>query len=159
MTKNRHLSRGIRPLAPFLLADGGGLTVPGRSSFQGTLIMWKKILFAVVIGISVLKAEGQNVPQPEAPKEADVLRENLFAFGSQDDAKQALAVIRKYGFTEIAYVGSGVPVMIVWVAGPDKSSRPSGASPLVGNPGKAPGNETYQKALAGVAQLHPRQLN
>jgi hypothetical protein len=227
--------------------------------------MWKKILFAVVIGISVPEAEGQNIPQPEAPKEADVLRENLvafqgawaeirregdrwylwsghqrlkdlgphesearevlrlvryfhlnqwgtvgrplpimeywlsdgrapqkmgaavrsvpfdaeslrvddyqgqyllrdakqtlFAFGSQDDAKQALAVIRKYGFTEIAYVGNGVPVMIVWVAGPDKSSRLPGASLVIGSPGKAPGNEAYQKALAAAAQLHPRQLN
>jgi hypothetical protein len=82
----------------------------------------------------------------------------LFVFGSREDAEQALAVIRKYGFTEIGYVGSGVPVMIVFLAGPEKTSGLAGPAPVTVNPAKPPKNDANQKALAAL-QLHPRQLN
>jgi hypothetical protein len=82
----------------------------------------------------------------------------LFVFGSPEDAQQALAVIRKYGFTEIGYVGTGVPVMILLLAGLDKKSGAPG--PVIGNSAQVAGKDAaYQKALAAVAQLRPRQLN
>src|SRR5262245_6812006 len=52
-----------------------------------------------------------------------VLREPtrlLFNFGIHEkEARQALAVIRKYGFNEVGVIGQGVPSMLVCVAGPD----------------------------------------
>jgi hypothetical protein len=40
----------------------------------------------------------------------------LFNFGaSTDDARQALAVIRKYGFTQVGTLGQGGPVMLVFL--------------------------------------------
>jgi hypothetical protein len=107
--------------------------------------------------------DAESLKVEDAPEQY-LLRDakrTLFAFGSREDADQALAVIRKYGFTEIGYVGGGVPVMIIFVAGPDKNSviRLPGPRPVIGSPGKPAGNDASQKALAVAAQLNPRQLN
>jgi hypothetical protein len=43
----------------------------------------------------------------------------LFNFGQQADAcRQALAVLKRYGFTEVGYVGQVAPVMLVFLANP-----------------------------------------
>jgi hypothetical protein len=43
----------------------------------------------------------------------------LFNFGEQADAaRQALAVVQRYGFTQVGYVGQVAPVMLVFLANP-----------------------------------------
>src|SRR5438445_9278541 len=45
-------------------------------------------------------------------------RQTLFSFGyREDEARQALAIIRKYGFDQVGYVGRPAPVMIYFLAG------------------------------------------
>jgi hypothetical protein len=59
----------------------------------------------------------------------------IFTFGNhEDDARQALAVIRKYGFTQIGTVGLGTPRMYLFFG------RPTSAQP--GVPNSPPGNMT-----------------
>jgi hypothetical protein len=44
-------------------------------------------------------------------------RQVLFGFGPNEaDARQALRVIQKYGFTRVGYIGGGVPSMIYFLA-------------------------------------------
>jgi hypothetical protein len=43
----------------------------------------------------------------------------FFTFGAHaDEARQALAVVRRHGFTQVAYLGRGVPDMLVFLGGP-----------------------------------------
>jgi hypothetical protein len=62
-----------------------------------------------------------------------VLRDNqrvLFNFGNeQSDARQALAVIRKYGFTEVGAVNPAAPSMVIFFARPDavSTAKPTAA--------------------------------
>jgi hypothetical protein len=45
-------------------------------------------------------------------------RQVLFSFGyGEADARQALAIIRKYGFDQVGYLGRPAPVMILFLAG------------------------------------------
>ena len=42
-------------------------------------------------------------------------RRTLFTFGqNQADARQTLAVVQKYGFTQVGTVGAGAPSMMVF---------------------------------------------
>jgi hypothetical protein len=48
-------------------------------------------------------------------------RQVLFTFGPHEqDARHALAVIRRYGFNKIGYLGHGIPAMICLFAGQDE---------------------------------------
>ena len=65
-------------------------------------------------------------------------RRTLFFFGvHSDEARQALAIIRRYGFNQVGYVGQGTPAMIYFLAGPGgssgsvSSSRMPSPSPIV----------------------------
>jgi hypothetical protein len=61
-------------------------------------------------------------------------RTPLFRFGQhQDDARKALDVIRRYGFTQIGHVGYPTPILLYFAAGP-KNPGPGGSlnSPLSG---------------------------
>jgi hypothetical protein len=50
----------------------------------------------------------------------------LFNFGQQADvARQGLAIIQRYGFTHVGYVGLASPVMLVFLV-----SRPTGVTPV-----------------------------
>jgi hypothetical protein len=57
-------------------------------------------------------------------------RRALFNFGRDEDgARQALAVIQKYGFAQVAVVGQGAPAMLVFLTA--ASDVPAGAEPHV----------------------------
>jgi hypothetical protein len=50
----------------------------------------------------------------------------LFNFGTRaDDARQALAVIRKYGFTEVGVVGQANPAMLLFLSRPGEAGVPT----------------------------------
>jgi hypothetical protein len=50
----------------------------------------------------------------------------LFNFGTRaDDARQALAVIRKYGFSEVGVVGQASPAMLVFLSRPGEAGVPT----------------------------------
>jgi hypothetical protein len=60
-------------------------------------------------------------------------RRLLFAFGAhEDEAKAAVDVIRRYGFTQVGYVGAPVPVMMYFLGGPAGlgGGRMAGPAPL-----------------------------
>src|SRR5262249_2244356 len=57
----------------------------------------------------------------------------LFNFGPQaEDAQQALAMIQRYGFNEIGFIGRGTPAMMYFLADPNQQTggerQPSGPS-------------------------------
>ena len=72
-------------------------------------------------GLRVLPIDAASL-RVEQTQNQWVLRDDrrvLFSFGSsQADARQAQAVIRKYGFTQVGTVGAGAPSMIVFLAPP-----------------------------------------
>jgi hypothetical protein len=41
----------------------------------------------------------------------------------EQEARQALAVVRKYGFNQVGVVGQGVPAMLVFAVGPDRPTQ------------------------------------
>jgi hypothetical protein len=50
----------------------------------------------------------------------------LFSFGlHEDQAQQALAIVHRYGFNQVGFLGSSVPDMVYFLAGPSRSSQPS----------------------------------
>jgi hypothetical protein len=58
-------------------------------------------------------------------------RQLLFGFGfSGDDARQALAVLKRYGFNRVAYIGEPVPVMMILLSCPEQPFGPQSPSPL-----------------------------
>jgi hypothetical protein len=73
-------------------------------------------------GLRVLPIDGPSL-RVEQSQNQWVLRDDqrvLFSFGqSQADARQALAVLRKYGFTFVGTVGAGAPSMMVFFAQKD----------------------------------------
>ncbi len=96
----------------------------------------------------------------------------LFNFGARaGDARQAEAVLRRYGFTQVAYLGRPVPVMLVLLAGePGLSSgvarmtvpRIASASPPTRAGGTAPPGGALPPrdtpTLAAAPQLAPPSL-
>jgi hypothetical protein len=76
-------------------------------------------------GLHTLPIDGASL-RVEQTQTQWVLRDNqrvLFNFGNeQSDARQALAVIRKYGFTEVGSVNPAAPSMVVFFAQPDAVS-------------------------------------
>jgi hypothetical protein len=85
-----------------------------------------------------------------------------FTFGAKaDEARQALAIIQKYQFTDVHYVGLGNPVMIVFLAGSDK--RPY-AHPRAPEKDKGKGGERANGSHAAGGDvpaqwLQPPQLH
>jgi hypothetical protein len=86
----------------------------------------------------------------------------LFNFGQQGDAcRQALAVVQRYGFTEVAYVGQVTPVMLVFLANP---AAPAPAPPAAQSPNRiqrlfgASGQQTQPNAAAQQPQQQPGQM-
>jgi hypothetical protein len=91
-----------------------------------------------------------------------VLRDNqrvLFNFGGEEgDAREALAVVRKYGFTEVGAVNPAAPSMMVFFAPPAvfstadstpaRQTRPAQAPPIGAPPTQHPG-------LTGNAPVTP----
>jgi hypothetical protein len=101
-----------RPVMEYWLADGHAPQNPGRG------------LRTVPLDLNTLRTEqiqGQWC-----------LRDNLrllFSFGGRaDEANQALAVIRRYGFTQIGYIGQPQPVMLIFLtnASGQPDARPVG---------------------------------
>ena len=105
-------------------------------------------------GLRVLPIDAPSL-RVEQAQDQWVLRDDrrvLFAFGqNQADARQALAVVRKYGFTQVGAVGSGAPEMMVFFAPTDATVgqgplHPASAlaaanpsAPAAKAPAKAPG--------------------
>lgn len=105
----------------------------------------------------------------------------LFNFGSNEaDARQALAIIHRYGFNQILYVGLGTPVMMVLLA--DHSQvvqgameqpttlrlvEPSGQTRMQSEKLPAPGEKLasacarsgQQEPFAEISKLRARQLS
>ncbi|HVS37916.1 MAG TPA: hypothetical protein VMS17_20320 [Gemmataceae bacterium] len=85
-------------------------------------------------GLRVLPIDGASL-RVEQMQDQWMLRDDhraLFSFGgSQKDAKEALAVIQKYGFTQVGTIGAGAPSMMVFFAGTDAvpGSPPIHATP------------------------------
>jgi hypothetical protein len=66
----------------------------------------------------------------------------LFNFGSNEaDAKQALAVLQRYGFNQVGLVGQAVPSMLVFAARPQADPQHLGSQrmPSAPRPGHGPG--------------------
>jgi hypothetical protein len=77
-----------------------------------------------------------------------------FTFGAQaDEARRALELLRKYQFTDVLYVGVGNPVMIVFLAGSEKS--PKMRAPVSGG-AKGRGSEDA-KGSRPPSQTEPAQ--
>jgi hypothetical protein len=55
----------------------------------------------------------------------------LFAFGSHEEqARQALGIIRNYGFNQVGFLGAPTPVMMYFTAGPGQEDWVSKKTPL-----------------------------
>jgi hypothetical protein len=58
-------------------------------------------------------------------------RRVLFNFGDKEsDARQALALVAKYNFTEVGVVGQGAPAMLVFLAAPGGPGLPAAPPPI-----------------------------
>jgi hypothetical protein len=81
-------------------------------------------------GMRVLPIDAASL-RVEQSQDQWVLRDDqraLFGFGrAESDAQQALAVIRRYGFTEVGTVGQASPSMMVFFGGQDLTAAPDGA--------------------------------
>jgi hypothetical protein len=93
-----------------------------------------------------------------------------FTFGAEaDEARKALEIIQKYQFTDVLYVGTGNPAMIVFVAGSDKNSKSEIRNPKTVNssnfgfrisdfkwfqPPQLHVNTTLVEPVTGNAMLH-----
>ena len=79
----------------------------------------------LVPGLKTVSLETENLRVEETQGQW-WLRDNrrfLFTFGSHvDEANQALAIIRRYGFRQIGFVGQATPSMLVFLAGSDPGS-------------------------------------
>jgi len=57
-------------------------------------------------------------------------RQLLFSFGfSGDDARQALAIVQRYGFNRVAYVGEPIPALMIFLSCPEQPLGPQLATP------------------------------
>jgi hypothetical protein len=99
---------GPNPVMEYWLADGHAPSSPA-----GGL----RALPLVPQGLRVEQKDGQWC-----------LRDSqrvLFNFGTNaDDARQALTVMRKYGFSQVGLVGQGAPSMYLFLARPDSANTP-----------------------------------
>lgn len=99
-------------------------------------------------------------------------RHRLFAFGPhRDEADQALAVIRKYGFTHVGVIGPATPTMIYFLANDRGLSRNryvspaelkagalSGRKPGQDNAPPASGTDPHGAAQDGAPPAAPSEL-
>ena len=100
-------------------------------------------------GLRVLPIDAPSL-RVEQTQEQWVLRDDrrvLFGFGQNPaDARQALAVVQKYGFTQVGTVGAGAPSMMVFFA-------PTDAAPAAARPAPTPAavdpSSPAAKLLAG----------
>jgi len=74
----------------------------------------------------------------------------FFVFGAHgDEARQALDVIRRHGFTQIGYVGQPNPEMIYFVGSPDSTyARMTAPAPIVPRRSTNPGQEATNPPAA-----------
>lgn len=82
-------------------------------------------------------------------------RQILFTFGfSADDARQALAVLRQYGFNRVGYVGEPAPAMMFFLSCPEQPFGPQASAPANTLFGAAMPEPTGQPAgVTDLAQL------
>jgi hypothetical protein len=82
----------------------------------------------------------------------------LFNFGQHaDDAQQALAVIRKYGFTHVGAIGQAAPSMLVFLARPGPIPMPLRVAPVPTPPRPGQGDQA-NSSLAGPGLTSPPSL-
>jgi hypothetical protein len=90
-----------------------------------------------------------------------VLRDNkrvLFNFGAEeDDAREALAVLRKYGFTEVGAVNPAAPSMVVFFARQDAFPTADYTPARRTRPAETPPNQAPDKLspVGGPPTQHP----
>ncbi len=97
---------GPTPSVEYWLSDGK----PPQGSSSGL-----RVLPIDGASLRVEQAEGQWVLRDD--------RRVLFGFGSKEaDARQSLAVVKKYGFNQVGTVGAGAPAMMVFFAETDPAS-------------------------------------
>ncbi len=137
LIRSLHLSQygivgGVGPVMEYWLVDG-----QAPHAFAPGL----RILPLVPAGLRVEQVQGQWCLR-------DAQRV-LFNFGQQAaEAQQALAVVRKYGFTQIGVLGPGAPAMMVFLGR-------SGVNPQAGLPGTQGPGATPSRRLE--APHFPRQ--
>jgi|GEM_PF-1910978 len=99
-------------------------------------------------------------------------RQVLLSFGYGDaDARQALAIIRKYGFDQVGYLGRPAPVMILFLAGkahesatalPDKHANQPRMlipnNPFTRQVAHESSTDQAAKETASAGQLNPNDL-
>jgi hypothetical protein len=94
-----------------------------------------------VTGLHTLPIDGASL-RVEQTQTQWVVRDNqrvLFNFGEeQDDARQALAVIRKYGFTDVGVINPAAPSMMVFFAQPAAVANVAPAPSNKARPPEAP---------------------